>query len=76
MEVTKDKSYVSLGETDEERQARFVKEYLDVELTEEELETIRESLKSRIWGNEEVQKRIIELYDTKVKKKVPQNNEK
>lgn len=76
VEVTKDKSYVSLGETDEERQARFVKEYLDVELTEEELETIRESLKSRIWGNEEVQKRIIELYDTKVKKKVPQNNEK
>lgn len=69
VEVTPEKSYTSLGETDEERRARFVQEYLDAELSDAELGTIRESLKSRIWGSEEEQKRLIELYDTKVKKK-------
>lgn len=68
VDVTPDQAYVSLGETEEERQVRFVKEFLQISLSDKDIEEIEDSLKSTVLGNDEVKKQLIE-YSRSVTKK-------
>lgn len=67
--VTPDDIFLSLGETEEEQRARFIKEFLEIEPDDKELEEFRASLSARILGSADEIARILEKYDPRFQKK-------
>jgi REP element-mobilizing transposase RayT len=59
VEVTEDGWFVSLGETEEERRQRFIREVLAAPLSDEEREEIRQGLRRRVYGRPEFAEAIL-----------------
>jgi capsid portal protein len=62
VEVTANGWFIKLGDTDEERRERFLREVLGVSLTDEEREEIRQGLRRQVYGRPEFVEEVREKY--------------
>jgi putative transposase len=62
VEVTANGWFIKLGDTDEERRERFLRDVLGVSLTDEEREEIRRGLRKQVYGRPEFVEEVREKY--------------
>jgi putative transposase len=62
VEVTANGWFIKLGDTDEERRERFLRDVLGVSLSDEEREEIRQGLRRQVYGRPEFVEEVREKY--------------